>query len=38
MGFFGTGELDFGAGIALFFSAVFCTEEGRADVFLADFV
>lgn len=38
MGFVGTGELDFWAGIALFFGAVLGTEEGRVGVVLADFV
>jgi energy-converting hydrogenase Eha subunit B len=38
MGFVGTGELDFLAGIALFLGAVFCADEGRAGVVLADFV
>lgn len=31
------GELDFVAGMALFLGAVFCAEEGRAGIVLADF-
>lgn len=31
------GELDFVAGMALFLGAVFCADEGRAGIVLADF-